>query len=195
MRDNRSRIWSKNAKMAFLTPISPEAEGYRHPVTSVRWSSTSCLTMRNIILVPIPVVPAVTVKNAGLETLTLHICRTDGPRSQRFEPYIVPIDPYEHAEFGCSAFRGYGDIRRRFRNRLHLQTGSLMYFRSVPEVDLDDLQVCLKSQVAGSYRFRVIVVFFVSFPPLPALSSDSTIAELSCASRMRTHNMFSERVC
>jgi len=54
------------------------------------------------------------------------------------------------------------DIRSRIRYCSHLQTGSghgRIYFRSVPEVDLDDLRVCSQSQVTGSYRFRVIADF------------------------------------
>jgi len=49
--------------------------------------------------------PAVTVKNYGLETLTLHISSTDGPRTHRCEPYLVPINLYKLAELGCSRFR------------------------------------------------------------------------------------------
>jgi len=34
--------------------------------------------------------------------LTLHISRADGPRTKRFETYVVPLDPYEPTEVGCS---------------------------------------------------------------------------------------------
>jgi len=70
------------------------------------------------------------------------------------------------------------DIRRRIRNRSHLQTGSGhggIYFRSVPEVDLNDLRVCSQSQVAGSYVSELSRILLIS---------GSTIAELSCALHM-----------
>jgi len=66
---------------------------------------------------------------------------------------------------------GLGDIRRRIRKRSNLQTGSgrgRTDFRSVPNMRLVDLQACIKSQVAGSNRFRDIAFLWsISYPFQP----------------------------
>jgi len=72
--------------MSFLTQISQELEAIS---TS---DHISQMVLVKVISVPIPVFPAAWFESSGLRILTLHISRTNGPRSQGFEPCVVPID-------------------------------------------------------------------------------------------------------
>jgi hypothetical protein len=129
---------------------------YRHPVCSVRWSSTRSPYWQSFIRIPFLDFAVAWAKNSDIETLTSRISGTGGRTTGRFKPEVVPIDPYKPTEFEVCSCSGSGNNRRRILERSNLQTGSgrgRTDFRSLPEVGLDDLQVCSKSQVAGSNRF------------------------------------------